>query len=125
LYGGVLWISKQTALGGLMNPRQMASEWYILNEKKEPVPAEMMEAAKWLNSGKERDSNRRVAKTQIGDVDISTVFLGLDHQFGDGPPLVFETMIFGGEHDGDQWRYSTWDEAMKGHEDAVKLVSGS
>lgn len=103
----------------------MGHGWYILNENKEPVPTDMMEAAKWLASGKEGDSNRRVAKTTIGDVNISTVFLGLDHRFGDGPPLVFETMIFGGEHNEDQWRYSTWDEAMKGHEAAVRLVSGS
>lgn len=25
---------------------------------------------------------------------VSTVLLGLDHQYGDGPPLIFETMVF-------------------------------
>lgn len=25
---------------------------------------------------------------------VSTVFLGLDHRHGDGPPLIFETMVF-------------------------------
>lgn len=104
----------------------MVGGWYILNENKEPVPADVTEAAKWLYPDKEgKGDNRRVAQTIIGDVNISTVFLGLDHQFGDGPPLVFETMIFGGEHNEDQWRYSTWGEAMKGHEAAVRLVSRS
>lgn len=25
---------------------------------------------------------------------LSTVWLGIDHQWGDGPPLIFETMLF-------------------------------
>lgn len=33
-------------------------------------------------------------KTEIGDYIVSTVDLGLDHSFGDGPPLYYETMIF-------------------------------
>ena len=31
-----------------------------------------------------------------GEATISTVYLGLDHSFGNGPPLFFETMIFCG-----------------------------
>jgi hypothetical protein len=51
------------------------------------------------------------------------VFLGLDHQYGfNGPPVLFETMIFGGKHDDYQDRYLTWDEAEAGHERAVKMV---
>ena len=50
---------------------------------------------------------------------VSTVFLGLDHAFDGGTPLLFETMIFGGEHDEYQERYATWDEAEAGH-----LVAG-
>lgn len=39
--------------------------------------------------------SRRVDATIIGDVRVSTVWLGLDHgDGGDGPPLIFETMIF-------------------------------
>jgi hypothetical protein len=65
---------------------------------------------------------KTVAKTTIGDARVSTVWLGLDHQFGDGPPLIFETMIFGGEHDQDQWRYSTEDDATAGHERVVQAL---
>lgn len=64
---------------------------------------------------------RRVARTRVApDCHVSTVFLGLDHNFtGKGPPLLFETMVFGGRLDGDYQRTSTWDEAVKAHEAAV------
>lgn len=39
-----------------------------------------------------------VALDKIGVVTISTQWLGLDHRFGgDGPPLIFETAIFGSD----------------------------
>ena len=63
----------------------------------------------------ENMDKRRVGSTENNDISVSTVFLGIDHSFGDGPPLLFETMIFGGEHDEDVERYSTWDEAEVGH----------
>ena len=63
---------------------------------------------------------RRVARTKIDeDTEVSTVHLVLDHGFGFGPPLIFETMIFGGPHDQDQWRYATEAEAVTGHEHVV------
>ena len=64
-------------------------------------------------------SERDVRRTFYDEVMISTVFLGLNHRFGDGPPLVFETMIFGGPANEYQMRYSTWDEAVEGHMAAV------
>jgi len=57
-----------------------------------------------------------------GVVSISTVWLGLDHSWWGGPPIIFETMIFGGAHDEAQWRYATHLEAIQGHADAVALV---
>jgi len=53
---------------------------------------------------------------------ISTVFLGIDHNFGDGPPLLFETMVFGGKLDQEQDRYSTYDEAITGHDKMKRRV---
>jgi hypothetical protein len=44
-------------------------------------------------------ADRRVAKTQLGDVEISTVFLGTNVSIGEETPLLFETMVFGGERD--------------------------
>lgn len=91
---------------------------YILVGKEPKQVDDIMEWAKSFEG-----SDRTVEKTTIGDVDISTVFLGLDHSFGGGEPLLFETMIFGGDDDGYQERYSTWDEAVKGHKFACKKVS--
>ncbi len=58
----------------------------------------------------------RVALTQHGDVEVSTVWIGLNHRYGgDGPPLIFETMVFGGPHDSECWRWTTEAEARAGH----------
>lgn len=67
--------------------------------------------------------DRRVARDKVGDVTISTVFLGLDHSFDEsGPPILFETMVFGGPLDEEQVRYATWDEAVAGHAAMVQRV---
>ena len=92
---------------------------YILDNSHRAVACEDLPTwAKWFET-----ADRIVAKTTVRDgLDVSTVFLGLDHAFGDGPPLLFETMVF---HDGDgreQDRYSTWDEAMAGHQRMVELM---
>ena len=63
--------------------------------------------------------NRKVAETEVGDARISTVFIGLDHSFGNGDPLLFETMIFGGPRDDHMRRYATWDDALIGHHEMV------
>ena len=63
---------------------------------------------------------RVVQLDEFDDVRVSTVWLGIDHSHGEGPPLIFETMIFGGPHDGYQARYSTEAEARAGHAVAVR-----
>jgi hypothetical protein len=69
------------------------------------------------------DTYKRVAETTIGEAWISTVWIGINSRWsGDGPPIIFETMIFGGPHDGYQYRYSTQDEALAGHARAETLV---
>lgn len=67
----------------------------------------------------------RVAWTPIADgIEVSTVFLGLNHRYRpDGPPLLFETMVFGVDDDADvMWRWSTWDQALAGHDQVVAAV---
>lgn len=67
----------------------------------------------------------RVAETEMDGIRISTAFLALNHQWDpDGTPLLFESMIFGGEHDKMQTRYSTWEDAVRGHESLATLVFG-
>ena len=94
----------------------MNNQKYILEGKK-LKPVDLMTWAKWFGT-----ADRHIARDEISGVTISTVFLGIDHNWGDGPPLLFETMIFGGEHDGYQHRYETWDQASNGHQKVLKLV---
>jgi len=72
-------------------------------------------------------ANIRVAETTVGDLWVSTVWFGLNHQFGDGPPLIFETMVFeradtGSEYEGYCQRYATEAEARTGHNSTVILL---
>ena len=53
------------------------------------------------------------------EVRVSTIFLGLDHRWGDGPPLLFETMVFRAGEAVEQERYSTYHDAEQGHEAMV------
>jgi hypothetical protein len=88
--------------------------WYILDDDRRAVPVDSLEQwAVWFEKHY-FDGGRVVGKWEHHGVEISTVFLGMDHGFG-GPPMIFETMIFGGPHDGEQWRHSTWEEAEAFH----------
>ena len=74
-------------------------------------------------AGTFESANMHVADTHMGDVRVSTVFLGMNHNHLDGPPLLFETMVFGGPIDGETHRYSTWAEAESGHNAMVARLS--
>lgn len=68
---------------------------------------------------------KRVAYTTLVDgTEISTVWLGMNHRFlGEGPPVIFETMIFGSTALAEeQWRYATEMQARDGHQHAVDLA---
>jgi hypothetical protein len=51
---------------------------------------------------------------------ISTVWIGINLQYGVGDPLIFETMIFGGRWDQEQMRYATEAQALEGHQRVVE-----
>lgn len=94
---------------------------FKLDDAKNLIPCTASEA--WDFKSKNRDKCR-VARTQVGESDISTVFLAMDHNFdGVGPPLVFETMIFGGTFNMECERYSTWGRAEAGHKAWVEKVT--
>jgi len=93
--------------------------YYRLDARHHVLPATTKDFVALMEGDPEA---RRVAEDTVDGKWVSTVFLGLDHQYGDGPPLVFETMVF---HDGDgreEWRYSTWDEAVTGHQAIVAAL---
>jgi len=62
-----------------------------------------------------------IARTRIWPfkISVSTVFLGINHQWTDGPDIWFETMIFGGHREEYQRRYATVEQARAGHRRAV------
>lgn len=94
--------------------------YYILDGH-EPVPATFEQwAAKNISFPKEW----LIARDTVGDYEISTVFLSLDRNLGSGPPILFETMIFGpegGKLSLRTRRYPTWDAAEKGHATVVDI----
>ena len=70
------------------------------------------------------NEDRKVARTAVpeADAEVSTVFLVIDHSHGDGPPLIFESMVFGGRLDQHCERYSTEAEAKAGHDRIVTTL---
>lgn len=87
-------------------------KWYILDENDNPVEADMLTSAEFF----ELKDRRRVGFTEFSDgANLSTVFLGLDHSFNGGPPVLFESLWFGGFFDEDMTRYYTKQEALAGH----------
>ena len=98
---------------------------YILNDDHTFTEVDLMTWATAFEGRRDGDHDHwRVARDVIDGVVVSTVFMGLDHQFGEGPPILFETMIFGGTLDDYQERYATWEQAEAGHKRAIELVKG-
>ena len=95
------------------------SNKYILDSNRDPIPASLSEWADWFENA---DDERIVAKTTIGNSDVSTVFLGLDHSFGSGPPLIYETLVFGGKLADEMNRYTTREQAEQGHREMCERV---
>lgn len=94
--------------------------YYILDEENHTVEVDALTWAKFIETA----SNCIVDYTEVtsGCV-VSTVFLGLNHRFiSKGPPILFETLAFGGPMDGDGARYSSWDDAVIGHKSFVAKV---
>ena len=97
-------------------------KYYLLDENKRPYEVSATESLKAY-----RDPNMKIVKQdKVDDIFVSTVFLSMDHSWGDNDgPILFETMIFGGKHDEFQRRYKTYDEAVKGHNEALQMVTKS
>lgn len=91
---------------------------YVLDKNGHPIAEpDLLTWARWLET-----ADRHVGHDIIGEVGVSTVFLGLDYGFGSAVPVLFETMIFGGRHNHWTTRYATREEALAGHNRAVALV---
>lgn len=96
------------------------SNFFILDESGNPVPADLLTWSRWLKADL---LNRRVAFDEFdgptGKVTVSTVFLGLDHGFCPSctsVPVLWESMTFGlPSGDQPQERYTSKADALAGH----------
>jgi hypothetical protein len=85
--------------------------------------------AKWMEAS-HHDQSRVVAHDHIHGYLVSTVFLGLDHQFGiGGPPILWEPMIFPAQPDAThtryrdfQRRYTSRTDAELGHTHTLQMI---
>ena len=100
------------------------SLFYRLDEQKNVLPADTLEDAFFTSS-------ERIVKQEnliVGEqhIFVSTVFLGMDHGYGNENPVVFETLIEGEDNIGGintfLTRYCTWAEAEKGHQAVVAYL---
>jgi len=113
---------------------------YILDDEHQPIKIDLQDPLEqdiyyaWMS--KDFEKHRRVNRTQVGEYDVSTVFLTLDHGFNAfNTPVLFETMVFykpktviisavsSDGRDVFQCRYCTWEEAKEGHEEVVKALN--
>ena len=112
------------------------SHFYILDDGMNPIPCD---AHTWVMWREQHELHVFLDTVQRGEmvVEVSTVFLGLNHQWGVGPPLIFETLVFLNEPwydessetwwpetaiDNSRRRYSTKAEALAGHAEVLAVV---
>jgi hypothetical protein len=105
----------------------MTSKHYIIKNKK-VLEVPLMEWATWFESP-EGMKERVIKQDRVGDLFVSTVFLGLDYAWDNREPILFETMIFRDtpkseypHEDIYQNRYHTYDEALTAHEKLVEDI---
>lgn len=103
-------------------PRHLKHPWWLMRGY-EVIPTDALTWTKAFSSEDRSLGRTRVGlgRTGVGGQEVSTVFLGIDHSFSDtGPPVLFETMVFGVDGCGtDMRRYRTRAEAEAGHLEIV------
>jgi hypothetical protein len=100
-----------------------SDDLYVLNDAGEPVPAaSVLTWGRWLQT-----HGRHIAEDFFlnGQIRISTLFMGVDLRIlpvPGQPPLLFETMVFGGPLHLEKQRYASRAEAAAGHAAIVEAV---
>jgi hypothetical protein len=94
---------------------------YVLYNGQPVHEPDVIRWARWFASALHE---RIVAKTKLGDgsIQVSTMFLGVDHQLGRGRPILWETMVFGGPLDQEMDGYTSRENAVRGHAAMVERV---
>lgn len=93
----------------------MGGKYILVNGKPKKEP-DLIKWANWFET-----ADRTIKKETINGVYISTVFLGLDHNFSGGKPILWETLVQGPGWD-EMQRYSSLEAAKKGHEEFAAII---
>lgn len=97
------------------------NDYYVLDGHEVVAAQDIVSWSRWFEK-----AGRTVAKTKLGDAEVSTVFLAMNHAFSPrSKPVLFETLVFGGPLDQEMDRYHTWDEAEAGHAEMVARVTAA
>lgn len=92
--------------------------WYILDESNKLLAVNVEDYINWS-----RLNSTIVKQDKIGEVFVSTVFLGLDHSFNSSIPILWETLVFGIENDMYQNRYASYEDALIGHQKTLDKIN--
>jgi hypothetical protein len=96
--------------------------FYVLNEDGSPVPEpDVVQWSEWHTT-----HVTTLAWDEIGDALVSTIFLGIDMRprfTSDGAPVLWESVIIGGKHEGTMQRYTSRDAALHGHQLMIARVT--
>jgi hypothetical protein len=97
----------------------MKLKHWILDKNGRPVAVDLLTWAKWFGT-----AERIIAQETIAQNWVSTIFLGIDHNYEPhGPPILWETMSFGAKRNQDCRRCAgSIEQAEAMHEDMVKAV---
>jgi hypothetical protein len=108
---------------------EVRNVYFILDHHNNPQPVDATRYAEWFTRSLPR---RNVAFDQFvndenvhEEISVSTVFLGINHNWGDGPPILYETMVFGGGLAGEGIRCSTRKEAKAQHAQMCTRVAAT
>lgn len=108
---------------------------YVLDDHGEPEECDdFIRWSEWLGTDERRIVRRQTVPVSAGEVEVSTVFLGIDHNFTDTPPYLWETALFfqgnlpelsGRLQGGPQRRYASREDAIAGHNAFVRQLGGT
>lgn len=102
--------------------------FWLLDEDHNPQSTQ--DPQEWMDYMEKAD--RIVRQTELYDpscaqgVMVSTVFTGINQAAeGNGPPILFESHVFGGHYQNESQKCSTWNEAEQQHIDLCQRVFGA
>ena len=86
---------------------------YILVDGEPVAEPDILKWAQWYETHR---FDWHLSDALAESVQVSTAFLSLDHNFGaSGKPVLWESMVFGGELAGECERYTSQADAIAGH----------